>query len=103
MVAESLKLPAHVWRAAFAEFLAVNNSNRLDQIQAPALILWGDQDSVFSRAEQDALVAGLGDGVLKVYPETGHALHWERPAQFVRDVEDFITLGMRVGPIETRS
>jgi hypothetical protein len=26
-----------------------------------------------------------------VYPETGHALHWERPSEFVSDLEEFIT------------
>jgi len=27
---------------------------------------------------------------LKVYPETGHAAHWERPERVVRDLEAFI-------------
>jgi len=26
-----------------------------------------------------------------VYPKTGHALHWERPAEFVTDLQDFIS------------
>jgi pimeloyl-ACP methyl ester carboxylesterase len=26
----------------------------------------------------------------KIYPETGHALHWERPHEFVRDLDGFI-------------
>jgi hypothetical protein len=25
-----------------------------------------------------------------VYPETGHALHWERPKEFTRDLEKFV-------------
>ena len=91
VVAESLKVPAHVWRMALAGLLAANGTSRLDHIQAPTLVLWGDQDAVFPRADQDALMAGLRDAILKVYPETGHALHWERPAQFVRDLESFIT------------
>ena len=32
----------------------------------------------------------LAKSELKVYPETGHALHWERPEQFVKDVEGFL-------------
>jgi non-heme chloroperoxidase len=32
----------------------------------------------------------IPDATLSVYPETGHAVHWERPEQFVRDLEAFI-------------
>jgi pimeloyl-ACP methyl ester carboxylesterase len=27
---------------------------------------------------------------LKVYPETGHSVHWERPEEVVRDLEEFM-------------
>ncbi|CAA9404742.1 hypothetical protein AVDCRST_MAG82-410 [uncultured Rubrobacteraceae bacterium] len=27
---------------------------------------------------------------LKVYPETGHAVHWDRPEWVVRDLEEFM-------------
>jgi non-heme chloroperoxidase len=91
VVAESLKLPTHVWRAALAGCLAVDYTAHLGDIQIPTLILWGDQDTVFSRAAQDALVNGLARAVLKVYPETGHAIHWEWPEQVVHDMKDFIT------------
>lgn len=90
-VAESLKLPAHVWRAALAGQLAVDYMNHLNRIQMPALVLRGDRDTVFPRDAQESLVAGLTTAVSKVYPETGHALHWERPEQFVHDLKDFIT------------
>lgn len=89
VVAESLKLPARVWRAATAGMLAADPLTSGD-IRHPTLILWGDQDAIFSRAEQDSLASKLPHAVLKVYPETGHALHWERPEQFVKDLEDFI-------------
>lgn len=89
-VAESLKLPARVWRAALAGQLAVDNTAQINRIQMPTLVLRGDHDTIFSRAAQDALVAGLANAVLKVYSETGHALHWERPSEFVSDLEEFI-------------
>jgi pimeloyl-ACP methyl ester carboxylesterase len=28
--------------------------------------------------------------VAKVYPDTGHALHWERPERFAKDLQEFI-------------
>jgi non-heme chloroperoxidase len=88
-VAASLKVPARVWRGAMAGMLA-DHSIPLDRIQTPTLILWGDQDTIFPRAEQDAMLAALPSATLKVYPETGHAPHWERPEQFVQDLEAFI-------------
>jgi non-heme chloroperoxidase len=90
-VAESLKLPAYVWRGALAGCLAVDFTPNLAQIQAPALLLRGDQDAIFPRAGQDALVTGLARAVLRVYHQTGHAIHWERPEQVVQDLKDFIT------------
>ncbi|MCA1557268.1 MAG: alpha/beta hydrolase [Acidobacteria bacterium] len=89
VVAESLKLPARVWRAALAGLLEIERAP-LERISIPTLILWGDRDAIFSRAEQDALERALQNNVLKIYRETGHALHWERPAQFVEDVKGFI-------------
>jgi pimeloyl-ACP methyl ester carboxylesterase len=89
-VAESLKLPARVWRAVLGGLLAGDCRDRLGEIRTPALILWGERDSFFSRAEQDALAAGLPNARLKVYPGTGHALHWEQPAQFARDLGQFL-------------
>jgi pimeloyl-ACP methyl ester carboxylesterase len=52
--------------------------------------MWGERDTIFPRSEQDALLAMLPSATLKLYPETGHALHWERPEMFVRDLESFI-------------
>jgi non-heme chloroperoxidase len=90
-VAESLKLPASIWRQALAGQLAVDYAAQLGRIQMPTLILRGDQDTVFAPTAQDALVVGLAaTAVSKRYRETGHALHWERPVEFVHDLEDFI-------------
>lgn len=89
VVAESLKLPARVWRAAMAGMLAADPVSYGD-IRHPTLILWGDQDAILPRSEQDLLVSKLANASLKVYPETGHALHWERPEQFVQDLKKFI-------------
>jgi pimeloyl-ACP methyl ester carboxylesterase len=36
------------------------------------------------------LLASIPGAELKVYPETGHALHWERPDAFVHDLEAFL-------------
>jgi pimeloyl-ACP methyl ester carboxylesterase len=91
VVADSHKLPARVWRAVMAGMLATDRLTGLGDRPLPTLICWGERDTYCPRAEQAALVAQLPDAVFKVYPETGHALHWERPGQFVRDLADFLT------------
>ncbi|MGH7629109.1 MAG: alpha/beta fold hydrolase, partial [Gemmatimonadales bacterium] len=89
-VRESLKLPAYVWRGLIAGMLAADSPVGLGPSRIPTLILWGDRDTVFPRGEQDALVKMIGTAELAVYPETGHALHWERPERFVRDLHAFM-------------
>jgi pimeloyl-ACP methyl ester carboxylesterase len=70
--------------------LAYDGASVLPRIQAPTLLLWGDRDAVFSRAQQERLLALLPDATLRVYPETGHALHWEQPERFTEDLTAFI-------------
>jgi pimeloyl-ACP methyl ester carboxylesterase/tetratricopeptide (TPR) repeat protein len=90
VVKESCKAPVHVWREVMAEMLAPEADVQLKKIKTPTLILWGDKETVFPRSEQDALVSALRNSTLKVYPNTGHALHWERPERFVQDLQAFI-------------
>lgn len=90
VVVESGKLTAPVWRALMVGMLGAAVPTRLGALGIPTLVLWGDHDSVFPRSEQDALLALVPTATLKVYPETGHALHWERPAEFARDLVSFL-------------
>jgi pimeloyl-ACP methyl ester carboxylesterase len=90
IVAQSLKAPARVWKAVLAGMLAGDYKARLGDIRTPTLIVWGDRDAFFLRAEQDSLAAALPNAVLKVYPEVGHCPNWERPEQFVQDLKEFI-------------
>ncbi|HEX7997557.1 MAG TPA: alpha/beta fold hydrolase [Pyrinomonadaceae bacterium] len=90
VMAESSKLPARVWRALMEGMLKSDVSSELSKIKAPTLVLWGDKETIFPRTEQDALTTTLPNARLKVYADTGHSPHWERPEQFVSDVKDFI-------------
>jgi non-heme chloroperoxidase len=91
LVSESLKVPARVWRDYMeGVVLTVDDTARLGEIDAPTLILWGEQDAFLEREEQDRRAASMPDATLKVYPETGHAVHWERPEWVVRDLEAFM-------------
>ena len=91
VVSESLKLPARVWRDYWeGVVLAPDHAAWLGGIDAPTLIVWGEQDIIFSREDQERLVRTIPNATLRMYPETGHAVHWDRPEQFVRDLEEFM-------------
>jgi non-heme chloroperoxidase len=93
VVSESLKLPARVWRDYLeGAVLSIDQDYVLPlrKIDVPTLILWGEQDPLFPREEQERLAAAIPGATLKVYPETGHAVHWDRPEWVVRDLEEFM-------------
>jgi non-heme chloroperoxidase len=90
VIAESRKAPARVWRAALAGLLEPSRFTGLGDSWIPVLLLWGERDALVSRAEQNAMVSVLQVASLKVYRETGHAPHWERPQDVVRDLERFL-------------
>jgi non-heme chloroperoxidase len=90
-LSQSLKVPARVWRD-YWEGVArtVDDTSRLGEIVAPTLVLWGEQDTLLPREEQERRAAVIPDATLKVYPDTGHLAHWVRPEWVVRDLEEFI-------------
>jgi pimeloyl-ACP methyl ester carboxylesterase len=93
VVSESLKLPARVWRDYLeGAVLSIDHDYvlALGEIDVLTLILWGEQDPLFPRKEQERLAAAIPGATLKVYPETGHAVHWDRPEWVVRDLEEFM-------------
>jgi pimeloyl-ACP methyl ester carboxylesterase len=90
-VSESLKMPAGVWRDYMeGVILTPDHAARLGEIDVPTLILWGEQDAMFPREEEERLARTIPDATLKAYPETGHAMHWERLEEVVRDLEAFM-------------
>ena len=92
-ISESLKLPARVWRDYMEEAaLSIDHDYavELSEINVPTLILWGEQDALLPHAEQEQTAAAIPDATLKVYPDTGHAVHWERPEWILRHLDEFM-------------
>ena len=89
-VAESLKLPARVWKSALDGILAVDDAGDLGRITAPTLLVWGERDGFFSREEVEGLAAAIPGARLLIYPETGHAVQWERPERVADDLDAFL-------------
>ncbi len=89
VVAESLKVPARVWREAFLGLLEDDAADHLFNVRAPVEILWGARDAFSPRADQETLLAALRPSRLTVYERAGHALHWEEPERFAQDLVRF--------------
>jgi pimeloyl-ACP methyl ester carboxylesterase len=91
-VAESLLVPAAVWRAAFAGMLVEDHSAELSRVAAPSLIIWGDQDPLVPQRAQKALGAALRRSSLIVHAGGGHAPHWEAPQRVAAEIDQFTRL-----------
>ena len=88
VVAESRKLPPSVWNGVMKGMLASSPARPGSRI--PALILWGENDTVFPPPARDSVATALGGARVKVFPKTGHAVHWERPAEVAAELTAFI-------------
>jgi pimeloyl-ACP methyl ester carboxylesterase len=90
VVGESLRVPAYVWKAAFAGFLEDDFASEIGRIRVPTWIVWGDRDNFCPRADQDHLLATIPGARLSVYEGLGHALHWEEPKRFALELAVFV-------------
>jgi pimeloyl-ACP methyl ester carboxylesterase len=96
LVVEVLKVPARVWKQMFADLLRYEDVDRLAQIKAPTLLIWGDADPLVTRETQDHLAQSIPAAELFVYAAAGHTPRWEDPVRFSRDLVTFAT---RVGAL----
>lgn len=91
-VFEGIKVPAFVWRELFESRWRGKGdfSQELGHIQAPTLIVWGDQDTRYPKMDQESLVRAIPGAQFIAYHGAGHLLHWEEPERFASDLVDFI-------------
>jgi len=90
MVEESLKVPARVWREAFAALLLDDHTSELGHIRVPTVLIWGNRDGLIGREQQNALTKGIPGSRLVVYSDVGHSPHWEDPERFAADLIAFV-------------
>lgn len=90
VISESRKLPIHVWRGIVEGMVAAQPAAALRANGIPTLVLWGEQDGFFNRKDQEQLLELIPTAELKIYPETGHTPHWERPEEVVNDLQRFL-------------
>jgi pimeloyl-ACP methyl ester carboxylesterase len=79
--------------AAWAQRAMAARPDSLDTLRSadvPALVVWGEEDALASRADVDAMVEALPQGRLAVVPAAGHLSAVERPDVFDQVVADFL-------------
>jgi non-heme chloroperoxidase len=95
LIAESLKLPARVWKSALDGLFAFDDAADLGRIAAPTLLIWGEWDRWLPREEEDQLAVAIPGARVVVYPATGHSPNWERPERVAADLDAFMREGRR--------
>jgi len=85
-----MKVPSHVWRQTFAGLLEYDDVEELPRIDAPTLLVWGDADTLVTRAMQDQLASSIPSAELVVHPGAGHTPRWDDPVRFSNDLAAFL-------------
>ena len=90
MIQESLKVPLPVWRETLKGLMEDDSFQEVHKIEAPTLIIWGDQDSLLPREDAEALAAAIPGAQFLVYRGAGHVFYWEEPERVAGDLAAFI-------------
>jgi pimeloyl-ACP methyl ester carboxylesterase len=89
LVSESMRAPADVWQSTVAGMRADRGSGPTG-ITAPTLLIWGDEDGLALRDQQERLLAALPESRLEVYRDSGHSPNWEQPVRVAADIAAFV-------------
>lgn len=76
--------------AGLSAMEAWDGAAALPTIQAPTLVLWGDQDKSYRWPQPEALWKGIDNAQLAVLPGYGHHVHLENPCLFQLVVLQFL-------------
>lgn len=87
VVDESMKAPAHVWRATFAAM--ATETPEPSKIDCRTLLIGCGKDEFFNDDDRLALAQAFSNARTILYPDLGHAPHWEQPARVAKDIAAF--------------
>ena len=82
--------PLHGLRGQAAACVNHNTIEQLVDIKAACLVIGGEADCFTPRWMADEIHAALPNSNLHLYPESGHAFHWENLTDFNQRVLDFV-------------
>lgn len=63
----------------------------LGGVQAPTLVVWGDDDRIVPRSAADAYMRALPSARLEIVSACGHWVDMEKPDELARLVTSFVT------------
>jgi len=84
-------MPSHAWKGILRGLYLATPPTESAAVHSPTLILWGGQDGLLPRGDQDTLAARIEGSVLKVYPDAAHLVLWECPDRVAADVTAFLS------------
>jgi pimeloyl-ACP methyl ester carboxylesterase len=90
VIAESLRCPAFVWRAALHGQVGAAIIDAALRSQAPALLIRGEKDALAPAEDQLTLRDLLASARIFTMRGVGHAAHWERPAETSVLIQAFV-------------
>jgi 2-hydroxy-6-oxonona-2,4-dienedioate hydrolase len=87
-LAEETSAPALI--AGLEAMRGWNGLDRLSEIAAPTLVLWGDRDRTYPWSQIERLWQSIPNCNLAVVPACAHAVHLERPRLFNELISTFL-------------
>lgn len=81
----------------FADFRtkAAELANRMNEVDVPTLVFWGDLDVMFDVSNAELLAGALPNSTLRILPESGHLSWSDQPEMFGSMIIDWVTTGYR--------
>ncbi|MBT8037122.1 MAG: alpha/beta hydrolase [Verrucomicrobiae bacterium] len=82
--------PLHGLHGQAAACINHNTLDQLKTITAPTLVIGGEGDTFTPRWMAEEIHAEMPNSMIHLYPESGHAFHWENLDDFNQRVIDFV-------------
>jgi 3-oxoadipate enol-lactonase len=81
---------ADAYVASVSACFGARMGERLADVRAPTLVLWGGRDEKSPRALSERIAADIDGAVLREIPDAGHLSNLENPEEFNRNVRTFL-------------
>jgi pimeloyl-ACP methyl ester carboxylesterase len=94
VVKENQKVPARVWIGTTEGIMQEAFPGDIGKISAKTLLLWGEEDAVVSRMDQENLDRIIKHSRIAALSGVGHLLYLEEPERVASEITAFIQEGL---------